>query len=202
MQGLSFSFTLVMPDSFQSQKFRYFFHILDLNDNGYVQLDDFSEMAEKVREIMKYEDGSKDHKRITDKATKFFHSLIADINPADKQQISEDEWVGFLESEVINDEDALDHLKERVFNFMFDFFDQNRDGFISRREYEDFYHIFGINDQFLDKAFQMLDNSNTYRLSRYDLMSAVEDFFASEDEDVPGNWIFGNWESSLHSSPA
>jgi len=32
--------------------------------HGFIQLDDFSEMAEKVREIMKYEDGSKDHKRI------------------------------------------------------------------------------------------------------------------------------------------
>lgn len=183
---------------FQSKKLAYFFHILDLNRNGYVQLEDFSEMAEKVREIMQYEEGSKEHKRISDKATRFFHTLVKDINPADAHQISEKEWITFFENEVVGDEDELDNYKEMVFNFMFDFFDQNRDGFISRKEYEDFYSIFGIDENYLDKAFQKLDNSNAYKLSRYDLMSAVEDFLSAKDESLPGNWVFGHWESNPH----
>jgi len=157
-------------------------------------------MAEKVREIMDYEEGSNDHKRITNKATKFFHSLVSDIEPKDKQQIAEDEWVKFFQEDVVTDDDAIDEYKEMVFHFMFDFFDQNRDGFISRKEYEDFYAIFGIDAQHLDKAFQKLDNSNSYKLSRYDLMSAVEDFFVSKDPEVAGNWVFGSWESAPHNS--
>ena len=187
-----------MPSEFQSKKLRYFFHILDLNRNGAIQLDDFSEMAEHVRQIMGYEEGSKEHKRITDKATRFYHSLVRDISPSNRQEIVMEEWIAFFENVVIRDEDALDEYKEMIFTFMFDFFDQNRDGFISRKEYEDFYQIFGIDDQYLDKAFQKLDNSNSYKLSRYDLMSAVEEFFASTDDSVSGNWVFGNWNSVPH----
>ena len=187
-----------MPSEFQSKKLKYFFHILDLNRNGAIQLDDFSEMAEHVRQIMGYEEGSKEHKRITDKATRFYHSLVRDISPSNRQEIVMEEWIAFFENVVIRDEDALDEYKEMIFTFMFDFFDQNRDGFISRKEYEDFYQIFGIDDQYLDKAFQKLDNSNSYKLSRYDLMSAVEEFFASTDDSVSGNWVFGNWNSVPH----
>jgi len=189
-----------MSSIFQTKKLTYFFHILDLNNDHYIQLEDFSEMAEKVRAIMGYKEGSKEHRRITDKATKLYHTLVNVISPEDKQRISEQEWLSYFEKKVIINEELLDDYKEMIFNFMFDFFDQNRDGFISRKEYEDFYMIFGIDTAYLDKAFQKLDNTNSYKLSRYDLMTAVEDFFGSVDPEIAGNWVFGNWESIPHST--
>lgn len=189
-----------MSTAFQTRKLTYFFHILDLNSDSFIQLEDFSEMAEKVRVIMGYDDGGKEHKRITDKATKLYHTLVSVIDPNDKQQISKEEWLNYFENEVILSEELLDEYKEMIFNFMFDFFDQNRDGFISRKEYRDFYEIFGIDTAYVDMAFQKLDNTNSYKLSRYDLMTAVEDFFGSDDKEIAGNWVFGNWESVPHSA--
>lgn len=189
-----------MSSDFQAKKLTYFFHILDLNSDSYIQLEDFSEMAEKVRTTMGYDEGSKEHKRISDKATRLYHTLVGVIDPEDKQQISEQEWLNYFQKEVLTSEELLDDYKEMIFNFMFDFFDQNRDGFISRSEYNDFYHIFGIDTAYLDKAFQKLDNTNSYKLSRYDLMTAVEDFFGSDDPEISGNWVFGNWESVPHNS--
>jgi len=189
-----------MTDSFQRKKLGYFFRILDLNRNGCLQMDDFTEMVEKVRITLQYEPGSKEHKRITEKAVKLFNSLVKDIKPFSFNQVTEEEWVIFFMNEVVlsGDEDALDDYKELIFNFMFDFFDQNRDGFISKKEYEDFYDIFGIDRSFCDKAFTQLDKAQNYRLSRYDLMNAVEEFLGSADTTLPGNWIFGNWETEPH----
>lgn len=191
-----------MSADFQRQKLGYFFRILDLNSNGCLQMDDFTEMVEKVRLTMNHEPGGKEHKRITDKAVKLFTSLVKDIKPFSFNQVTEDEWVNFFIEHVIvsGDEDTLDDYKELIFTFMFDFFDQNRDGFISKNEYEDFYDIFGIDREFCDKAFGLLDKTQSYRLSRYDLMSAVDEFFASSDQSVPGNWIFGNWQSEPHAA--
>jgi len=186
-----------MATAFQKEKLTYFFDIMDLNGNGSIQMDDFSEMAEEVREMMNFEEGSKEHKRVTDKATRFFHALVKDIDPKDKQEITKEEWLAFFDLEVMPEEMLVEY-KEIVFNFMFDFFDQNRDGYISRKEYEDFYKIFGIDTKFLDEAFPKLDSSNSYKLHRYDVMDAVEDFFISDNKDQAGNWIFGNWESKPH----
>ncbi|WP_462249905.1 EF-hand domain-containing protein [Ekhidna sp.] len=189
-----------MSADFQRKKLGYFFRILDLNSNSCLQMDDFTEMVEKVRIRQDYEPNSKEHKRITGKAVKLFNSLVKDIKPFTFNQVTENEWVDFFLKEVIlsGDEDTLDDYKELIFNFMFDFFDQNRDGFISKKEYEDFYDIFGIDRAYCDKAFSLLDKTQSYRLSRYDLMSAVEEFFASSDPTVHGNWIFGNWDSEPH----
>lgn len=189
-----------MSSEFQQKKLGYFFRILDLNSNGSLQMDDFTEMVEKVRIRLDYEPGSKEHSRITNKAVKLFNSLVKDIKPFSFNQVTEEEWIDFFMKEVIlsGDEDTLDDYKELIFNFMFDFFDQNRDGFISKKEYEDFYDIFGIDRTYSDKAFSLLDKTQSYKLSRYDLMNAVEEFLASDDTTVPGNWIFGNWESEPH----
>lgn len=189
-----------MSADFQRKKLGYFFRILDLNSNSCLQMDDFTEMVEKVRVRQDYEPNSKEHKRITDKAVKLFNSLVKDIKPFSFNQVTEREWVDFFLKEVIlsGDEDTLDDYKELIFNFMFDFFDQNRDGYISKKEYEDFYDIFGIDRTYCDKAFSLLDKTQSYKLSRYDLMSAVEEFFASNDPTLHGNWIFGNWDSEPH----
>lgn len=191
-----------MSAEFLRKKLGYFFKILDLNSNGSLQMDDFTEMVEKLRVKLEYEPQSKEHQRITDKAVKLFNSLVKDIKPFTFNQVTEEEWIDFFLKNVIlsNDEDTLDDYKELVFNFMFDFFDQNRDGFISKKEYEDFYDIFGIDQEYSIKAFNMLDNTQSYKLSRYDIMSAVEDFFSSNDISLSGNWIFGNWESDPHAS--
>jgi len=189
-----------MPVDFQRRKLGYFFQILDLNSNNCLQMDDFTEMVEKVRITMDYEPEDKGHKRITDKAIKLFNYLVKDIKPDSFNVIKEEEWTDYFMNEVIrsNDEDTLDDYKELIFNFMFDFFDQNRDGFISKQEYEDFYDIFGIDRSFCDKAFSQLDKAQNFKLSRYDLMNAIEEFLASDDATLPGNWIFGNWESEPH----
>ena len=90
-----------MSTEFQQKKLGYFFRILDLNNNGSLQMDDFTEMVEKVRLRMGYEPEDKGHKRITDKAIKLFNSFVGDIKPFSFNQITEAEWVNFFLKNVI-----------------------------------------------------------------------------------------------------
>ncbi|MEM9896066.1 MAG: EF-hand domain-containing protein [Bacteroidota bacterium] len=183
---------------FLTEKVGYFFRILDLNGNGFLQGDDFEEMAAKIIKIMKLEEGSYRERKVKEKALKLFQTLAKDMNPFSYNQITEQEWINFFLSYVINDEERLNDYKELIFNFMFDFFDQNRDGFINKAEYQDFFKIFGLDQSFVDDAFDKLDHSKVQKVSRYDLMAALEDYFTSTEEEVKGNWVFGNWQSVPH----
>ena len=187
-----------MISSFQQKKLVYFFQLLDLNRNNLLEINDFSDMVEQVRARLDFEEGSKEHKNIADKATRFFHQLVSDVSPKNQQAISEKEWVKYFEKKLggKKKEAALEKYQELIFRYMFDFFDHNRDGFITKNEYRIFFEIFGADPDYCDKSFSQLDKNGDNKISRYEILAAIEDFLISEDPVAAGNWIFGNWEAS------
>lgn len=186
-----------MFSDFQRKKHSYFFQILDLNRNGVLELNDFSDMAEQVRVKLGLDLGSKEHKEIADKSTKFFYHFLEEISPKDPQGIIEKEWIEHFDQTLGGelDEEVLEESQELIFNYVFDFFDHNRDGFITKSEYEFFYEIFGADTGFLESSFQKLDKNGDGKISRYEMLASIEDFLISDDLDSPGNWTFGYWEA-------
>ena len=185
-----------MLSTFQRSKLIYFFHLLDLNRNGLLQFNDFSEMVEQVRLKIGLEERSMAHKRIADKGTRLFHQLLSDISPAEHQSISEEEWISYFEKRLGGkfSEMAVTTYKELIYQYIFDFFDHNRDGFITKNELKSLFEIFGADLEYLDKSFAKLDKNEDQKISRYEILAAIEDFLISDDKEAAGNWIFGNWE--------
>lgn len=186
-----------MFSEFQKKKIAYFFKLLDLNRNGLLQFNDFSDMAELVRVKLGFEERSKDHKKIADKATRLFHQFLDDISPAEHQSISEAEWVDFFQGKLGGkyDEDTIEEYQELIFQYVFDFFDHNHDGFITKNEYQMFFEIFGADQEYFEKSFGLLDKNGDQKISRYEMLASIEEFLISDDPASSGNWTFGNWES-------
>ena len=187
-----------MLSEVRRKKLHYFFTLLDLNRNGLLQFDDFSDLAERVRLSLSCEVGDPQHKKIAEKATHLFHHLLSDIDPEKPQSIHVDEWLAFF-GENLNDEndEVLSVYQQLIYSNIFDFFDQNRDGFITQDEFETLFEIFGIEKNSLTESFNLLDVNGDKKVSRYELLAAIEDFLISDDEDSPGNWIFGDWKASI-----
>ncbi len=187
-----------MHADLKRNKFAYFFDLLDLNRNGLLQHNDFSDMAELVRKELQLEEGSEEHKYVAEKAIRLFHQLLNDISPMEHQSINKDEWLSFFEENLGDqvDEEVLATYQELIYLYVFDFFDHNRDGFITSDEYKRFFDIFKLDDQYLEKSFSMLDSNGDKKVSRYEMLAAIEDFLISDDPASSGNWAFGNWEAS------
>lgn len=185
-----------MLSDFQRRKLTYFFRLLDLNKNGYLQLGDFSEICERIRQKLEFASGSKEHKFLADRSVKFFHQLLGDIPHGDNQTIKLEEWLHFFDELIASgDEERIAECTEQIMGFLFDLFDDNHDGYISVEEYADIFLVYGIDIKYSAKAFINLDLNQDDRLSRYELLHALETFLTSDDPTLKANWIFGNWET-------
>jgi Ca2+-binding EF-hand superfamily protein len=184
-----------MLSEFQKTKLTYFFGLYDLNKNGYLHLEDFTGIAEKLCEKMEYKSGSRHHEFLVRKTVALFYRLLNDIPHPEQQVIHLEEWLDFFEKAILKagKEENLEEYIEIIIGYLFDLFDENNDGYISVEEYKKVFEIYGIDIEYVDKAFDNLDLNKDYRLSRYELFHAVETFLISDDPLEKGNWIFGNW---------
>jgi Ca2+-binding EF-hand superfamily protein len=187
-----------MSQSFHRQKLAYLFRLLDQNSNGFLQLNDFSELSEKLRVKLNIEDGSEQHKKLVQKSVDLFHRFTRDIPTPGYQIIQLDDWCFFFEKYFKGGEheDILEEYMELLIGFIFDLFDDDRDGYITREGYANIYDVYGIDKAWLDKSFEALDVFKDDRLSRKEITLAVETFLTSDDPAQRGNWVFGNWVMS------
>lgn len=184
-----------MLSELQRNKLSYFFDLLDLNRNELLQHNDFSDLAELVREKLQLKEGSSEHEYIAKQSVRLFHQLLSDISPEEPQSIKKSEWLDFFEDKFGDevDEEILETYQMQIYLYVFDFFDVNKDGFITRDEYEWFFELFKLDQEFLDKSFSKLDVNGDQKVSRYEMLAAIEEFLTSDEEDAAGNWAFGNW---------
>lgn len=186
-----------MLSDFQRKKLTHFFQLLDLDKNDILQLEDFSDIAERLCIEFSYDQGSKEQKFLVDRCVNFFHKLLGDIKHEGYQVISLEEWLKYMAVEFIENRntDALDEFSEFMIGFLFDMFDENNDGYISAEEYADLFVVYGIDIKYSAKAFINIDINKDDRLARNELLFAFETFLTSDDATMKGNWLFGDWQS-------
>jgi Ca2+-binding EF-hand superfamily protein len=186
-------------NNFQKQKLIHLFSLLDINLNGYLQLNDFEIISERLAIKAEVEIGKDKHRVIVEKCVGLFYKLTKDIPNASRQQILLSDWESFFQDVVLKPgaEDVLDEYVDLFFDFIFKIFDENNDGYISKKEYADIFEVYGLNDEFINEAFDTLDSFKDGRLSRYELKNAIETFFISDDETEKGNHIFGYFDSQI-----
>ena len=184
-----------MLTNFQSKKLTYFFSLYDLSKNGYLQLEDFTDIAERLCEKLEYQPDSKHYRKLVEKTVGLFYKLLKDIPHGDQQIIYLKDWLEFFDTHIIGkgNEEMLEEYAELIIGYLFDLFDDNNDGFISVVEYKGIFEIYSIDQTYLEKSFLNLDLNNDLKLSRYELIRSVETFLISDDALMKGNWIFGNW---------
>lgn len=182
-----------MITDFQSKKLIYFFNLMDITGDGKLSVEDSDTLSAEVKaEAMEEMDDAKKMALLL-RARKFFEQLRKEMGITNRY-IHRTDWMKFMNQLISDqDQDGIDEVVRMVVGFVFVLFDENSDGYISGGEYSQIFESLGVPVEDAVASFNKLDANEDGRLSRYEILSAVEVFFTSDNQEEPGNWVFGNW---------
>jgi Ca2+-binding EF-hand superfamily protein len=184
-----------MLSPFQKEKLTHYFRILDYDNNGVIEKDDFTAIAENLCVLWGIQEGTPDY----DKYMELFGASWTDFRKAvrkeDTQVATLDEWLEFADEYLVNGSEAFfDRYVKQTTREIFDCFDVNHDRYIALDEYIDLFMAYHIPVRYSARSYTKLDLNKDDLLSLEELLSAVDEFFRSDDQDAPGNWLFGFWD--------
>ncbi|WP_258100495.1 EF-hand domain-containing protein [Marinoscillum pacificum] len=184
-----------MAKDIRKQKLTYLFQILDSDRNGILEPDDFVLVAERISDILQV--GKEDPQRLQlkFKATRIYMDLLQDMGKT-KVELDDQEWCAFFISDEESDSSAVKRYIFRTASYIFMLFDQDGDKQISKKEYQDMFTVYEIDQEHSEYAFEKLDTNHDDQISMAEMVHAFEDFFLSKEPQSAGNWIFGDWKSA------
>jgi len=177
-----------------SNKLEKFFYILDFDRNGVIEKADFVAIAENLCILWGVKENDPKHDEIVRKFTEGWVAFDLFVNGEEKGKANWEHWIHFAEERIVGDESSFGLYVENYVGGLFDNFDADKDGYIDLDEYIDLFVAYRIEVRFAAKSFMKIDRNKDGLISRGELITAVKEFFRSDDPDAPGNWLFGSGE--------
>lgn len=186
-----------MLSQVQRHKFTFQFHLLDVNGNGTLEEADFLRVAEMLSEEQGWSEDSSARQRLTEHYRQTWTLLQAACDANNDLKVTLEEWLNYLGDALGRDRkqreiDSDYHSPiESVARFIFNLFDTNSDGQVSREEHRAFCSAVGLEPAQIEASFSKLDVDNDGFLPEEEVLDMVLEFYFSDDPAVSGNWLFG-----------
>jgi len=170
--------------TFWEKKMRTYFSRIDLNADGQISKEDFTDMADRF-----IKDGF-----VAEAKKASFSSNICGIwdkylSTLGETGITQDAFVESIKK-LIKDPAGVDTLKGSLVNF-FHAVDTDGDEQISKTEFELFYRIIGLEPSMAAASFATIDENSDDQLSLEEFTDTGILFFTSEDESHPSKVFWG-----------
>jgi Ca2+-binding EF-hand superfamily protein len=181
-----------MLTDFQKKKLSRLFAVLDSDHNNKLERSDYTTVVANLAKIHGWAPGSPQYAQTEELYLTIWDNLqmLADQN-SDKQ-VSLEEFLQF-HAQMLGTPELYEQITVGTVNLLFDAFDRDQDGTLSRDDFRDFFDAYGIRDKVADEAFQKLDSSGDGQISKEEAMQRIQEYYFSDDPAAPGNWLFGRY---------
>ena len=178
-----------------SNKLEKFFYILDFDRNGVIEKADFTAIAHNLCILWGVKESDPKHAEIVRGFEEGWRQFDIFVNEEEKGKANWEHWIHFASERIVGgDETIFGSYVENYVGGLFDNFDADKDGYIDLDEFIDLFVAYRIEVRFAAKAFRKIDLNKDNLISRGELITAVKEFFRSNDPEAPGNWLFGSGE--------
>lgn len=181
-----------MLGTLQRRKAAYYFDLIDEDDNGLIEADDFRMRADRLAESLDVTD-EEEREHLRQRVMQWWEHLSSLADANDDGQITREEWQQYwarfkVAVSMGNDSQSIENL-ERAARHTFRAIDRNDDGQISEEEFLNWLAAWGVDAD--ASVFHRLDREDTGVLTEEDLAKATTEFYLSNDPDAPGNVLYG-----------
>jgi hypothetical protein len=183
-----------MLTDLQKAKLTHYFRLLDFDNNGTIEEDDFVAIAENLCVLWNIKPGSPDYDKYVGMFRRSWSDFRNNVEHKDPKHATLAEWLDFADHHIVNGTDEF--FKQYVVKTteeIFDCFDVNKDGYIALDEYIDLFMAYHIQVRFSAKSYIKLDLNQDDLLSKEEMVTGFKEFFKSDDPNAHGNWLFGFW---------
>ncbi|MEU8270843.1 EF-hand domain-containing protein [Sphaerisporangium sp. NPDC049002] len=178
-----------MASGFQRSKIAGVFDAMDADGDGLLREQDFAALAERWAEVQGVTPGSAGHTRLTSIMMGWWTALLAasDLDRDDKVTLEE---VLLVVDQLDARSDAVTGTAEAMFQAV----DKDGDGRISPAEYNQLIETWNGCATDTDEIFPLLDPDGDGYLSQGEFVRLWTQFWAGDDPDAPGTWLFGRFD--------
>ena len=163
------------------QKLLHFFDMLDHDNNGVLELQDFKQAGQTLAQLMGWQPGTTQY-GVLQASFIGFGELLQELADQDgNTKIDQAEWLHCLEDRIDYD----------FSNFFLQIIDVNQDGQVAFEELKLFYQVYDIAIDDLEHIFHILDLNQDGYISQEEFETLFTQFLYSDDIQSPGNWILG-----------
>lgn len=166
------------------------FHFQDLDQDGFVEQDDWEQCARNLADIRAWKPASPEYEAIVTKHVQIWTNFWKPADLDNDGKVSLDEYLQLADEQRIRGSFSLDVISD-LFGAIFDIIDLDDDGKLTLQDYKHYFKAWGLDEDLAEQAFSHLDLSGDGRLSRSIFVQFGANFFISDESNMPENWLFG-----------
>ncbi len=180
----------------QQQKQIHFFNLIDVDNNGFMEPEDWVEIGKRLSQVRGIATGTENYKIIQETMELVWADLSQYVDGMHPNRASLNEWLEFSDAKIINcDDEWYDNYVNKVVRGVFAIMDEDLSGTIEESEYYQFMSCFGVTESNAKLAFDKMDLNGDATIDESELIQSVQEFLRSDDPNSPGNSLFGPLQS-------
>jgi len=182
-----------MLSEFMKNKLTTYFHLRDLDQDGFVGQEDWEGSARNLAEIRGWGPGSKEYADIVARHVGIWTTFWKPADLDNDGKVALDEYLTLTDTLRKGGSFAQNVILD-LFGAIFDVIDRDADGRITLQDYTLYFKAWGLDEDLAQHAFSQIDLSGDGLLSRNSFIQFSSNFFTSDDPALPGSHLFGPYQ--------
>lgn len=167
------------------------FNILDHDNDGEIEREDFEGIAAAIAEGVGLAADSPHRERLLDGYLGWWEQIRSQADTDQDGRVTRDEYVTAVDQGMLEDPNYLERVAAAG-DAVFDAADTDGDGQLAEAEMAGFYVAAGVSAEIASGAFQQLDSDGDGKIGRDELHAGVIGVFASKGPEEVGANMLGN----------